>query len=226
MTTTLSGSLVNGLSDSKTSLLRVSLYKTLPTSWGEVSKGSTLQNNQTGFSFDTTNNYLAIALLPSGTDLVGSAIVFDIQTLLSTYGSSDQESGYHSNLLLTLCDSFDGSKFTLFNDATSRTVSVGDNILPQNFYFTLANFSLKSIADPAQGVFPYIIGKSDGTNVYGAADKNNKLMITKIADGVIVKRKHSVSMLLIILLIVVFIIVIIAIVFGYKHYKKKKPTGM
>ena len=219
---TSAGVITNKLKSDYNGRVKVAIYDNLPTKWADIgTSGKTINNDGTPANFTSSNNYLVVAVAPTATDLNGSAICFDIKKLLSEYGAPAVDSSYNANLILNLCDSFDGTKFTYYMGSDSHNVSIGDSVSPQQFYFTLGSYSVTSVQDLASGMFPYIVGNYSGKANF-ATGASGTLAVTTPSS--LVAYKHSMSWLmitiLVLLLLVVFVVIGIVVKKIYKKYKR------
>lgn len=215
----------NGLSNTYDNRFYVAQYAALPATWADIGKSGTDYTSVASGSMSADfsgSNYLVVAVYPSGSDLTGSAVAYDVKQLLKYASSTPDSNG--NNLNLVFCGMSSGSFVVKSGTTTVATLVPGTTSVPaQNVYVSLNSYSLTAITDAATGTFGYTIGDSTGSTTYGMADSTGVIQTFKISRGTVVKIRHSMSMLMWILVLLVILVIVAAVGYGgYMYYKKHK----
>lgn len=201
----------------------VASYDSLPKSWDKIgtlgTEYRTLHNDGTPYPFGDSK-YLVVVVMPTNTDMFGSAIAFNVPMLMG-YAASTTDSIYKSNLILHFCTQSNGTftyNFTDSHGEHTHTIPTGATSGVQDMYVALNSYS---VTDAVSSVFPYIIGTSSGSSVFAQADTTGALQIITPVNNVVVSLKKTHGFLYIFLIILVIMMFGLVIVLGWLRYKHK-----
>ena len=199
----------------------VASYDNLPKSWDKIGTFNTdykkLYNDGTPYNFGSYK-YLVVVIMPTTTDLFGSAIAFNVPMLMK-YASPDNKNDYSANLILHFCTQSNGTFTWNFTNSsgveTTHTISTGDTTsIDADMYVAPNSYSVTS------AIYPFVVGTSSGSTVFAQNNASGALQIFTPMDNVVVSLKKTYGflyILLIILVILIFGVVIAVVIMKYKR---------
>lgn len=210
---------VNALASTYDGRFYVAQYQTLPATWADIGKVGTDYVSITSGSQSADFSkfkYLVVALMPTKGDLTGTAVAYDVSQLLNYYATSD------GSLTMYFCQMSNGA-FNIVGPTPGTLTPGTSKVTAGEIYVGLNSYSLTAIPNAVTGTFGYTIGDSTGSMTYGIADSTGVLQKIKLHRGVVVKIRHSMSMLMWVLVLLVLLVVIVVVGYvGYMYYKKHK----
>lgn len=201
----------------------VASYDSLPKSWDKIgtlgNEYKSLKNDGTPYNFGSSK-YLVVVIMPTSTDLFGSAMAFNVSMLMG-YATSDNNNNYSANLILHFCTQSNGTfTYNFVNGGTehTHTISTGSTDSGNADMYIAPNSY--SVTNAVASVFPYVVGTSSSSTVFAQNNTDGVLQIFTPVNNVVVSLKKTYGFLYILLIIAVIImfgVVIAVVIMKYKH---------